>query len=129
MLKDGETLTKSKQKLIDDYAHMSDEELDAKLASYHSYNFIGKIGLFTPIKQGCGGGILVRETLKKNGAVGFDSVAGTKGYRWLESEQVKKEHRENDIDMDYYNNLVYSAINTISKFGDYEWFVSDDNVA
>lgn len=129
MLADGDTLTKSKQKLLDDYEHMSDEELDLKLASYHSYNFIGKIGLFSPIKQGCGGGLLVRETVKKNGVVGFDSVTGTKGYRWLESEQVLKEHKENDIDMEYYNNLVYSAIDTISKFGDYEWFVSDDNVA
>ena len=129
MLGDGEVLTKSKQKLLDDYAYMSDEDLDKKLASYHSYNFIGKIGLFTPIKQGCGGGLLVRETLKKNGVVGFDSVTGTKGYRWLESEQVIKEHREADVDMEYYNNMVYSAIDTISKFGDYEWFVSNDNVA
>lgn len=125
-LEAGKTLSKPKQKLIDEYRYMSDEELDAKLASYHSYVFIGKVGLFTPIKQGRGGGILLKETLKKNGVSGMDSVVGTKGYRWLESDQVIKEHREDDVDLDYYNNLVYSAINTISKFGDYEWFVSDD---
>ena len=54
---------------------------------------------------------------------------GTKGYRWLESDDVKKRHLEDSIDYDYYNNLVLAAVETISKFGDYEWFISDDNIA
>jgi len=123
------SLSKPKEKLLEEYQTLTDEELEDKLAHYHEYVFIGKVGLFTPIKQGCGGGLLLRESLKKDGVTGFDSVVGTKGYRWLESETVKEKHLEDSIDYDYYNNLVLAAIETISKFGDYEWFVSDDNVA
>lgn len=124
----GEKLTGPEQKLLygDAFSEITDEELGAKLASYHSYKFIGRVGLFTPIKPGCGGGELVREQLKKDGSVGFDAVVGTKGYRWLESEDVIKNHKEKDIDLDYYDNLVNEAIDTISKFGDYEWFVAEE---
>ena len=34
--------------------------------------------------------------------------------------------KENDIDRSYYDNLVNAAVETISKYGDFEWFVSDD---
>ena len=37
---------------------------------------------------------------------------------------LKKEHKENDVDISYYDNLVNEAIETISTYGDYEWFVS-----
>ena len=90
----------------------------------HSFKYIGKVGLFSPIKSGCGGGELVKESKKKDGSIGYDAVVGTKGYRWLESEDVIKNHKENDIDISYYDNLVNEAIDTISTFGDYEWFVS-----
>ena len=91
-----------------------------------SLKFIGKVGLFTPIKPGCGGGELVRESTKKDGSTGYDSVTGTKGYRWLESEEVFDNHLEKNIDYSYYDELVNDAIDTISTYGDYEWFVSDD---
>lgn len=90
----------------------------------HSLKFIGKVGLFTPIKKGFGGGLLVKESKKKDGSIGYDAVTGTKDYRWLESEEVVKEHKENDVDISYYDNLVNEAIETISTYGDYEWFVS-----
>lgn len=90
----------------------------------HSFKFVGKVGLFSPIKPGCGGGELVRESKKKDGSIGYDAVVGTKGYRWLESEIVIKNNKENDIDISYYDTLVNEAIDTISTFGDYEWFVS-----
>ena len=125
----GEKLTGPESKLLNDevFSEITDEELAAKLASYHSYKFIGRVGLFTPIKPGCGGGELVREQLKKDGVTGYDAVVGTKGYRWLESEEVIKNNKQGDIDLSYYDNLVNSAIDTISNFGDYEWFVSDDD--
>ena len=125
----GEKLTGPESKLLHDevFSEITDEELAAKLASYHSYKFIGRVGLFTPIKPGCGGGELVREQLKKDGVTGYDAVVGTKGYRWLESEEVIKNNKQGDIDLSYYDNLVNSAIDTISNFGDYEWFVSDDD--
>lgn len=124
----GEKLTGPENKLLYDerFVELTDEELINKLASYHKYQFIGRVGLFCPIKPGCGGGILLREQLKPNGTIGLDSVTGTKGYRWLEAEQVKALKKEKDIDLSYYDNLVNTAIDTISKYGDYEWFVSAD---
>ena len=90
----------------------------------HSYKFIGKVGLFSPIKKGFGGGELVKESKKKDDTIGYDAVTGTKGYRWLESEEVIKQHKEEDIDLSYYDSLVNTAIDTISTYGDYEWFVN-----
>lgn len=93
----------------------------------HDYVFIGKVGRFCPIKPGCGGGVLCREaTDPKTGEKKYASATGAKGYRWLESETVKILEKENDIDRSYYNRLVDEAVETISKYGDFEWFVSSD---
>ena len=97
--------------------------------------FVGRIGLFCPVTPEMNGGELVKPVLKKDGNINYDSVSGAKGYRWLEAEEVeplinKKMNTLNAvngiIDMSYYNKLVDNAISTISKFGDYNWFVSDD---
>ena len=94
----------------------------------HNYVFIGKVGLFCPIKPGCGGGLLVREaTDPKTGDKKYDSAVGAKDYRWLEAEMVQELHKEDDIDRSYYNKLVDEAVETISQYGDFEWFVSDDS--
>jgi hypothetical protein len=90
----------------------------------HNYRFVGRVGRFCPIKPGCNGGILYRVNEDK-----YYAAAGTTGYRWLESEVVKELGKEGDIDKTYYNKLADDAIETISKFGDYEWFVSDDKQA
>lgn len=87
----------------------------------HNYIFVGKVGSFCPIKQNHGGGILYRE---KDGK--YYAVGGTKGYRWLEAEFVEKMNKMSDIDETYYISLINDAIDTISKYGDFEWFVSDD---
>ena len=92
----------------------------------HNYRFIGKVGLFCPIKPGCNGGELLREGKDEEGNVKYSSATGAKGYRWLESEMVKTLEKENDIDRSYYDKLVDNAIGTISKYGDFEWFTSDD---
>lgn len=94
----------------------------------HDYKFVGKIGQFCPIKQGCGGGLLVRSATDKEGNVKYDSVVGTKDYRWLESERVKAYSNDDIIDRSYYNKLVDDAADAISQYGDFEWFVSDDPV-
>lgn len=57
----------------------------------------------------------------------YVSAAGAKGYRWLESENVKELNKEEHIDRSYYDKLVNDAVDTISKYGDFEWFVSDDD--
>ena len=85
----------------------------------HDYVFIGKVGLFCPIKKGCGGGILLRE---KDGK--YYAATGSKGYRWLESETVKVLGKENDIDRSYYDEMVDEAIASISEYGDFEWFAN-----
>lgn len=99
------------------------EELTSEIEKGHNYIFIGKVGNFCPIKIGFGGGLLVRE---KDGK--YYAVTGSKGYRWLESEMVKTLNKETDIDVSYYNKLVDEAIETISKYGDFEWFISNDSV-
>lgn len=97
------------------------QKLNELIAKGHNYRFIGKVGQFSPIKKGCGGGLLMREKAGK-----YYAVTGTKGYRWLESEVVKSLEKEDDIDKSYYNNLINEAINTISQFGDFEWFASGE---
>lgn len=104
------------------FENVSDEELRKTAAQGHEYIFIGRVGQFTPMKPGSGGGLLVRE---KDGK--YYAVTGTKGYRWLESESVKLLKKEKEVDLRYYNNLVNEAVADISKFGDFEWFVSDDD--
>lgn len=86
----------------------------------HNYIFVGKVGQFCPIMPGKGGGLLMRE---KDGK--YYAATGSKGYRWLESEMVKKLNKEDDIDRSFYNKLVDDAIDSITKFGDFEIFVSD----
>lgn len=98
------------------------KELRKVIDQGHNYIFVGRVGLFTPIKKGCGGGLLRRKS--DNGK--YAAVTGTKGYRWMESEMVKTLEKEADIDISYYENLVDEAIETINKFGDYEWFVSEE---
>ena len=87
----------------------------------HNYRFIGKVGQFCPMKDGYGAGLLMRE---KDGK--YYAATGSKGYRWMESEMVKELEKEDGIDRSYYDKLVNEAVETISQYGDFEWFVSDD---
>lgn len=103
------------------------EELTSEIAKGHNYHFIGKVGQFCPVKPGCGGGILLRETEnKKTGEKGYAAATGSKGFRWLESEMVRELGKENDIDRTYYNNLVDEAVKSLSSYGDFERFVADE---
>lgn len=93
----------------------------------HDYHFVGKVGLFCPIKPGCCGGELLRESKDKEGNIKYSAATGSKGYRWLESEMVK-DIKEDDIDRSYYDELVNTAVETISQYGDFELFVSEDPI-
>jgi len=106
---------------------MEREGLSEEIAKGHDYHFIGKVGQFCPIKPGCGGGILLRETEnKKTGEKGYAAATGSKGFRWLESEMVRELGKENDIDRTYYNNLVDEAVKSLSSYGDFERFIADE---
>ena len=94
---------------VDPDAPMATEEVQR--------HFVGKAGLFCPIKPDRGGGILVRE---KDGK--FHAASGTTGHFWLESEMVETLNKEADIDMSYFRKLVDAAKDTISKYGDFEQF-------
>ena len=92
----------------------------------HDYHFVGKVGLFCPIKPGCGGGELVREGTDKDGNVKYSSATGAKDFRWLESETVQILGKEKDIDRSYYDKLVNAAVESISQYGDFERFIAEE---
>lgn len=103
------------------------EELTSEIAKGHCYHFVGKVGQFCPIKPGCGGGLLLRETEnKKTKEKGYAAATGSKGYRWLESEMVRELGKQDDIDRSYYNGLVDEAVKSLSSYGDFERFVADE---
>ena len=85
--------------------------------------FVGRAGSFCPIKPGYGGGQLMR--LESDGRL--SAATGTKGYRWLEAELVRGTEDEQYIDTSYFEKLAQEAIDDISKYGDYHWFVGDSN--
>ena len=82
--------------------------------------FVGRVGQFTPVVSNAGGGILYRVAECKNHA-----APGSKGYRWIESELLDESNFD-IIDKSFYESLINDAVDVISKYGDFEWFVSDD---
>lgn len=95
----------------------------------HNRRFIGRVGSFCPIKPGLDGGELLREAKDKAGNTKYDAPAGSKDFRWLESEMVSVLEREKDIDKSYYNKLVDDALEVISQYGDFEHFVHAEPTA
>ena len=94
--------------------------LKEEIAQGHNYHFIGKVGLFTPIKPGRGGGLLMRE---KDGK--YSAVTGTKDYRWLEAEMVQTLGKEDAVDRSYYEKMVADAVTAIEQYLNFDWFVAD----
>ena len=133
---DVSEIEKEREKFLkqfkDDKMDMVDEatltDMDTRIAEGHNYIFVGRVGQFTPMQDGCGGGILYR---LKDGK--YYSVTGTKGYKWMESEMVKVLGKEDCIDISYYEKLVDEALETIRKYsalederhGVKDWFLSD----
>lgn len=84
--------------------------------------FVGKAGQFTPMLPGAGGGYLVRERII-DGEKKYYSVGGTKGFFWMESEMVEHLGLQKEVDSSFFERLVDEAIEKISDYGDFEWFV------
>ena len=95
--------------------------LDMDPEGEHNYVFVGKVGKFCPMLKSHGG-ILLR----KSGDDKYAAATNSKGYYWLESDVVKANKYEKFIDKQFYTKLVEEAIDTINKYGDYYWFVSND---
>ena len=94
------------------------DELSSVIATGHDYVFIGKVGLFTPVKPGHGGGLLMRE---KDGK--YYAVGGTSGYRWLEAETTH-DRLEDLVDIHYFQAMDDEAVSDIGTYGDFDDFVS-----
>ena len=128
-LPDVASFEKELKKAKDKFAHgtLSDtsydeikRELEPKIAKGHNYIYVGRVGRFCPIKEGCGGGVLYRV---QDGR--YYAVTGTTGYRWLESEVVKNLGKEGDIDETYYISLAEEAKLAIYEYGDFDDFTSE----
>ena len=91
----------------------------------HNLVFVGKAGLFCPVIPGAGGGVLLREQTLK-GELKYNSVGGTKGFRWLESEYVKLSGKAKDIDLSYYTKQAWDARAAINEYGDVNLFIPAD---
>lgn len=127
-MEDTTALEKEREKILKKDPEANVTDIDERIAANHDYVFVGRVGRFTPIKDGCGGGVLYRF---KDGK--YYAVTGTKGFRWLESEMVKALGKEDCIDYRYYEDLVNEAVETIRKYGMIEderhgvkdWFFTD----
>ena len=102
--------------------------LDEEIAKGHNYQFVGRVGLFTPVKPGCGGGVLLRKADNK-----YSSATGAQGFRWVESTSINAERvvgngkptfTMDDIDHGFYIKLVDDARAAISQYCDFDWFVN-----
>lgn len=120
--RDASKLTKKAIADLFDTKDMTDEQIDAEIAKGHNYIFVGKVGRFVPVTDEANGGMLVAKRDNK-----YSSVAGTKGYRWLEAESVKVLGLEEYIDKTYYRKLVDDAIDSIEKYGSFDGFIDDNN--
>ena len=106
------------KKLNQNYSMLSDDDLMDIIAGGHDYHFVGRVGNFIPVRDGVGGGLLLRKNGNK-----YDSVTGAKGYRWMESEQVKALGLENEYDHRYYDELIDGAIKSVNAIGSFDRFI------
>ena len=117
----GEEYEQAKKEIIDNAINKYKGPAVGDLVETHNYVFVGRAGQFCPIIKDAGGGDLVREQDGK-----YVSVTDSSDYRWLESEMVRNLHMEDAIDINYYRAKVDEAVEAISQYGDFEWFISND---
>ena len=128
-LPDVSDLEKKLDKLEDQYkkGKISDTTFESESAQLvelikdgHDYHFVGRVCQFCPVKPGYGGGELYRVDNDK-----YYAAAGSTGYRWVETDTIRGVN-EDAVDLSFYQKLVDDAVDTISQYGDFEWFASDD---
>ena len=91
----------------------------------HNYMFIGKVGQFTPVKAGFGGGELVVKAIDKDGNEKYDFAQESKGYKWKETANIDNLE---EIDREFYINKVDNAKLAINEFGDFVEFMEGEIV-
>ena len=83
-------------------------------------HFVGRAGLFVPVREGVGGGTLLRGKEDK-----FHAVTGTKGYSWMEAAVVRELGLEEAVDLwTTSGNLSMQRSSASPEYGDIEWFRS-----
>lgn len=92
-----------------------DFEYDRPAVMVEGMHFVGRSGLFIPVKEGCGGAMLYRVVDDK-----IYAVSGTKGYLWVEAGMGEVMIESDQIDMSYYDRLVDAAKKTIEQFGEFD---------
>lgn len=88
----------------------------------HDYRFVGRVGQFTPVKDGKGGGRLVVRREDSEGNVKYDYASEAKGYRWKETLNIKD---LDEINREFYINKVVEAEETIDQFGGFAKFMNE----
>ncbi len=86
---------------------------------YKGMHFVGRTGRFVPVTENSGGGVLYRVKDDKRYA-----VTGTKGHLWMEAIHARNLKDEVEIDMNFFEALVYDAKKTLAQFGDTELFLN-----
>jgi Family of unknown function (DUF5906) len=80
-------------------------------------HFVGRAGLFVPVLEGHGGGVLLRIDGDKR-----HSASGAKGFLWKEAAVVQELGQDDAIDFKYFQKLADAALKNISQYGDVDWF-------
>lgn len=105
-------------------------EYEPLIANGHDYIFVGRVGQFTPVIEGVGGGVLLRKSTNDRGETTYSAAPGSTGFRWLESEMIRASGNIDIVDRRYYDYLVGDAKLAMVEHGcDVEWFVSDEPYA
>lgn len=115
-----------------DFTQESDEPMAMTEKTDSDLVYIGRAGSFVPVTDR--GGELLREnsTAVKEKQGRFSYATGAKGHRWQDAAVLENmiDHSKVDqnviIDWSYFNNLANKAVENISQYGDFEWFVYGD---
>ena len=79
---------------------------------------LGRTGLFVPVKDG--------HTLYRVHEGQKYKVAGTSNFKWLEKDVFSLEDDYTEkIDLEYFNDLIDTALKTIGQFGSFEELVKE----
>lgn len=82
-------------------------------------HFVGRTGVFYPVKSGTGGGLLWRVLDGQ-----LFSVSNTKGYLWKEAHLI----RPHELDEDYYKETVTKAMQAIVNVGSYKDLIENSSM-
>jgi hypothetical protein len=115
-----EDLFETKQ-VIQGAMYLDFDAVQKPMYKYKGRQFVGRSGLFAPVTEEAGGGLLLRVKDDKSYA-----VTGTKGYLWMEAEMLAADIADprTAIDMNYFEHLVEEARRSIEKYGSFEEFVN-----